>query len=168
MLLLVEFSLLFTPSRETSERWGGAHMGFLKHKDIIINWTDLNWTVAGKISVGNPSIPGTEKIGWIARLYHCWLFYRTVTWIYHGEITPRQEQCKKFFLNSTHTKKVYWWSVSSNYIHPFNILWEKTHTNVVPSTSTNAPPYKYISHNPISQPQITDCQCKQQQRRQVN
>ena len=27
---------------ETSERWGGAHMGLSEHIDTILNWTELN------------------------------------------------------------------------------------------------------------------------------
>ena len=26
---------------ETSEKWGGAHMGFSEHIDTILNWTEL-------------------------------------------------------------------------------------------------------------------------------
>ena len=29
---------------ETSERWGGAHMGFSERIDIILNWTELMWS----------------------------------------------------------------------------------------------------------------------------
>ena len=27
---------------ETSERWGGAYMGFSENIDTILNWTELN------------------------------------------------------------------------------------------------------------------------------
>ena len=28
---------------ETSERQGGAHMGFSERIDTVLNWTELNW-----------------------------------------------------------------------------------------------------------------------------
>ena len=44
-------------------RQGGAHMGFSKRRDTILNWTELNWTAEywldpGEVLVGT-EIPGS-------------------------------------------------------------------------------------------------------------
>ena len=55
-------------TREASERWGEAHMGYPKHIDTILNWTQLNCSC---------SCAGwKECMGGGLQFFECWRVWR--------------------------------------------------------------------------------------------
>ena len=47
---------------ETSERWGGAHMGFSKRTDTILNWTEVSpWSAQPWKEAKSTAVAGREQ-----------------------------------------------------------------------------------------------------------